>query len=111
MEYLAGPYSHVEPAIVALRYECHRQCAAELIKRGRVIYSPIVHGHNLLPELAHWRHREWLDYDLKILAKCSSVIVLMLDGWLESKGVKEELEFARERGLPVLHLNEGEYPL
>lgn len=111
MEYLAGPYSHVEPDIVALRYECHRQCCAALQLRGRCVYSPIVHGHNLLPELKDWTHQQWLDHDFKILRVCSSVIVLMLDGWDVSKGVTMELDFARERGIPIMYLKQGEYPV
>lgn len=108
MQYLAGPYSHPQPEIVALRYECHRQACAKLILAGGIVYSPIVHGHNLLPELAAWRHAEWIAYDLKILAKCNSVIVLMLDGWEESKGVQQELEFAKEAGLPIMYMKESD---
>ena len=119
MEYLAGPYSYrgvgwtpeQNQVIEAARYQAHRKCCAELLLRGRCVYSPIVHGHNLLPELNAWSHQQWLDHDFKVLRVCSSVIVLKLEGWDVSKGVKMELDYARELGLPVMYLEEGEYPL
>jgi len=39
-----------------------------------------------------------------MLAACDEVVVLMLDGWDESAGVREEVRLARGFGKPVRYL-------
>jgi hypothetical protein len=46
----------------------------------------------------------WQHYDRALLARCDEVLVLMLPGWRESIGVREELRLARELGKPVRYL-------
>lgn len=48
-------------------------------------------------DTAHHSWEEWLEYDEFIISKCCAVF--RLDG--ESKGADREVEFARERNIPV----------
>ena len=87
-----------------LRFQLAASHAAELMRQGRKVYSPISHTHPIaqygLPK--GWDF--WEQYDRAILSRCTEVIVLMLHGWKESKGVTAEIEIAKELGLPVSYL-------
>lgn len=104
MIYLAGPYTHKDPAVVHARYEAHRKACAQLLKDGHTVFSPIVHGHNMLPELDHWRHEEWMEYDMKILNRCDHIIVLTIDGWKESRGTQEEIRYCLNQGIRIEYM-------
>ena len=102
--YLASPYSHPDPAVREERYRAACRAAAALLLAGQPIFSPIAHSHPLvaygLP--ADWSF--WQRYDREMLARCDEVVVLMLVGWRESVGVREEIRIARELGKPVRYL-------
>jgi nucleoside 2-deoxyribosyltransferase len=101
MIYLASPYSHPDPDIREQRFRAACQATVRLIAAGHVVFSPIVHGHPLahygLP--TDWSFWEWFDRDY--LMRCDEVVVLMLDGWRESTGVRAEIALARDLGKPV----------
>jgi hypothetical protein len=105
MIYLASPYSHRDPAVRQHRFDAVCRVAAELIRHGAVVYSPIVHGHPLcrydLP--TDWAF--WQEYDLAFLKKCDRIVVLRLDGWQESVGVRAEVEAAARLGKLVNYLD------
>jgi len=104
MIYLASPYSHPDPAVRAERYRAACRATAALLLAGQPVFSPIAHGHPLveygLP--ADWTF--WQRYDRELLARCDEVVVLVLAGWRESVGVREEIRIARELGKPVRYL-------
>ena len=100
--YLATPYSHERPAVREHRFNVVNRVAADLMRDGVHIYSPISHTHPIamagdLPK--GWDF--WEQYDRAVLAACMKVIVLRQEGWEESKGVAAEIAIAREMGLPV----------
>lgn len=100
--YLAVPYSHPDPAVRLARFETVNKHAATMMQNGLHIFSPISHTHPIalagsLP--LGWEF--WRAYDRAILQVCSKLVVLCLDGWHESKGVKGEIEIADELGIPV----------
>jgi len=103
--YLACPYSHPHRSVRLIRFEAANRAAAALMAQGKHVFSPISHTHPIaeiggLP--LGWDF--WEGYDRAVLAVCAEVIVLMLDGWKESKGVITEIAIARELGLPVTYL-------
>ena len=100
--YLATPYSHDDPAVREQRFRVVNRVAAELMRDGMHIYSPISHTHPIamasdLPK--GWDF--WEQYDRVVLDACVKVVVLRQDGWEESTGVKAEIEIAKELRLPV----------
>ena len=102
MIYLASPYSHDDPAIQQQRYEAACEATAHLIKQGYPVISPIVHSHVLHAEYGcggDWDTWSRIDHD--IIKASDEVWVLMLDGWRESRGVKAEMDYAHEIGVPV----------
>ena len=104
MIYLASPYSHSDANIRQQRFEAVCRMAAELMRRGEFVFSPIAHSHPIaafgLP--THWEF--WETIDREHLARCDEVVVLTLDGWRESEGVQAEIRIAAELGKRVRYL-------
>lgn len=104
--YLASPYSHKDPYIQIQRFE--RACAwtASLLRRGRIIFSPIAHSHPLVRYGLPERFDFWKHFDTTILSRCDELWVLQLPGWQDSTGVQSEINIAREHGLKILYLRD-----
>lgn len=106
LHYLASPYSQYQQG--------HEQAfldaalsAAMLLKRGMHVFSPICHSH---PIAVHGHidkvdHDFWLRLDIAILDECDSLLVLMMPGWNESRGVKAEIDHAEATGKPISYLS------
>jgi len=100
--YLAGPYSY-NPA---LAFEMHMQYAAFLFKEGHLIFSPILHNH----QLAHTHNLPtdisfWHKYNKDMLLKCDELMVIaerML--WQKSEGVQHEIKVAKEANMPISYI-------
>jgi len=104
MIYLASPYSHESFGVRTKRYIAACKAAGELMSRGEEVFSPIAHSHGIalcgdLP--IGWEY--WENIDRECLRVCSSVTVLKLDGWEQSKGISAEVAIAEELGLPVTY--------
>ncbi len=101
MIYLASPYSHPDAAVRQARFEAACHAAAELIRRGHVVFSPIAHSHCIaqhgLP--ADWGY--WERHDRRLLAACDELWVLKLEGWQHSRGVQAEIAIAWAMGKPI----------
>jgi hypothetical protein len=105
--YLATPYSHEDPVVMESRFESVNRVAAKLMSDGLHIFSPISHTHPIaiagkLP--TGWEF--WNQYDKLVISVCKGMIVLCLDGWLESVGVTAEIDIAKEFGVPIEYINE-----
>lgn len=103
--YLASPYSHQNKDVEISRYLEISTIAANLMKNGFVIFSPIVHCHPIaifhsLPT----DFKYWENYLKVFIRKSDEVIVAMMDGWRKSKGVQEEIRLAIEIGVPASYL-------
>ena len=106
--YLASPYTHKDSSTRELRYLAARDHTAQLLAQGLIIYSPIVHCHDLakansLPYDASF----WTRYNFAMLARCDFIRVLKLPGWKESKGVKAEVGEARRRQITEVYDTPG----
>lgn len=101
MLYLASPYSDPDPSVREARYRAACRAAAELIRHGVPVFSPIAYSHPLaafgLP--GDWAF--WASFDRAFIEACSEVRVLALPGWRESRGVRAELRIARSLRKPV----------
>jgi len=101
MIYLASPYTHPDRDVREIRFRAVCAFAAEMMRQGRHVFSPIAHTH---PIAAHGLPGDWAfweSYDRDMIARCDEVAVLCLPGWEESKGVRAEIAIAVDLGLPV----------
>lgn len=106
--YLASPYSSDDPMVRAERYEAACKKAAELMQMGFSVFSPIAHSHPISAHLPPERvvdHEFWMGQDLPILDSAERLYVLMLPGWVTSRGIAREVEEARRLGIPVVYEN------
>lgn len=101
MIYLASPYNHDDPAVRVERFEAVCRFAAGLMRSGLVVFSPIAHTHPIAEHGLPKGWEFWERFDREFLEAADSMIVLMLDGWVESVGVQAEIDIARELEIPV----------
>lgn len=101
MIYLASPYSHPDPAVRDERFRAACRATAALLRAGEVAFSPIVHSHPLVAFGLPTAWAFWDRIDRAYLERCDEVVVLMLDGWKESVGVRAEIGLARGLGKAV----------
>jgi hypothetical protein len=52
----------------------------------------------------HIDHEFWMKQDIPMLARAERLMVLMIDGWKQSRGVAEEIYFAINRRLPIEYI-------
>jgi hypothetical protein len=100
--YLASPYSHEDAYVMEERFRAVCEAAAAMMRRGEFVYSPIAHSHPIakvggLPK--GWEY--WQEFDEIMIRNAGKLVVLMLDGWMESEGVAAEIQLAEKLGIPV----------
>jgi nucleoside 2-deoxyribosyltransferase len=89
--YLASPYSHADERIKESRHKQVCLAAARLIAQGAVVFSPVAYSH----PIASYSEApgDWVTWEkqcLALLDRCDLMLVLMLDGWRESTGIRAE---------------------
>jgi len=99
--YLASPYSDPDPRVREERFHAACRAAAELMRAGKLVFSPIAHTHPIVKYGLPKGWEFWQAYDREHLEACEEVLVLMLDGWMQSVGVLGEIRIAEELGKPV----------
>ena len=100
--YLAGPYSYNPP----LAFEMHMQYAAHLMREGHLIFSPILHNHQLSKTYAlPTDFTFWKRYNKALLAQCKEMWVIA-EGllWKNSAEVRNEIEFANSLDMPISYI-------
>lgn len=108
MQYLASPYSHCNSLVREKRTRSAARIAGILFDRGEFVIPAIPLGH----EMASWTKEKgddwktWAEFDKELIRRCDGVIVLCIDGWRESIGVKAEIKFAKSIGKPVRYIDE-----
>ena len=101
--YIASPYQHKYKRIVEERYIDVSRATAKIINTFPHIipFSPIVYTHPLIDFIE--AGVDWYTFDLELLYRCDAVLVLKLDGWKDSFGVKLEIKEAHETDIPVIY--------
>ena len=112
--YLASPYLYrrndisdmAKSQVHEFRYQKAIDATAYLMKKGLAVYSPIVATHPVavkhdLPLGSEY----WMQFDELALVKCDEIVVLTLDGWKESPGVKREIEIMQQLHKDVTYLD------
>ena len=98
---MASPFSHLDPAVRERRFQAACRVAAELTRKGRIVFSPIVYSYSLCQHGLPLDWEFWQPYDLAFLAMCEEVVVLKLDGWEQSIGIQGEIAAAKALGKRV----------
>ena len=107
--YIAIPYSHEDERIRHARFEVATAYFAHLINRGIYAFSPITNSHPPAEYGVRTDWDFWEGYDKKVLDACSEIHVLTMPGWGTSKGVTEEINYARSKDMPVKYISPKGY--
>lgn len=106
MIYVANPYSHQFTQVMDARFRVVEKYVAEMSMRGHLMYSPIVHFHEIarkykLPsDFKYWR-----EICIDMLNRSTRVHVLKMSGYEVSKGVLAEIAHAEKIGIPVTYVD------
>lgn len=102
--YLAVPYTDPDPLVREYRAWCANERAAELLRRGEMVLSPIAHSHGLALQCGLPKDIEfWWPWNKRGIKASICLEVLVLDGWEDSVGVRREVAYARDTGRDVRH--------
>lgn len=89
------------------RFRRVNKVAAKLQAQGITVISPITQSH-----LLHIDHgldgdfEFWQQHNFTTLNRCDVLFVLMLPGWKESDGLQGEIAFAKQKGMPIIYIDE-----
>lgn len=106
LAYLATPYTKYAAGIDAA-FRDASALAAELLRAGIAVYSPIAHCHPLAIHggLDPLDHSVWIPFDAAMMDAAKVLIVAHMDGWRESFGVTHEIGVFARAGKPIYDLD------
>lgn len=108
--YLASPYSHDDPMVKRERYLAVVGIASVLTKMGYVLIEPIGTSHpmaELFTLDTGWEY--WSRRDHLLIERCDGLIVAMMNGWQDSRGVQAEIKKANELEMPIYYINPANF--
>ncbi|MCP1911511.1 nucleoside 2-deoxyribosyltransferase [Bradyrhizobium elkanii] len=104
--YLACPYTDPSAAVRLERFNQATKAAAALIRQGHIVFSPITMTHPIDIEMVGTENtlgsEFWVAFDEAFMERCDAFVLLPLDRWEESSGVRREIEFFQKAGKPLM---------
>jgi len=108
--YVAVPFSHDDEKVMVQRFDAVTLFCGKLIADGYHVYSPITHTWPMAQVTNMRTDWDFWEENCRLyLSKCDKLIVLMLNGWKESKGVQSEIKIAEDLGLEIEYVEGDEY--
>lgn len=105
VHYLASPYTNYPHGLANAAIDV-AAVAGELMRRGVIVFAPIVHGHAVTESVSlPLDHAFWMRECRAPFLGCASLIVAKLPGWDHSRGVAMEIEWAADLDMPTFHLD------
>ena len=103
--YLATPYSKYSDGLEAAFVEAAK-AAAFLTRHGIGVFSPIAHTHPVAVygNLDPLDHTIWLPADAPMMAAAVGMVIVKMDGWQESYGIKKEIEAFEAMSKPIEYM-------
>ena len=106
--YLACPFSAPDPEVRKARVATIAKITAGLIAEGHIVFSPVAYTAEIQ------KHADppagWYNFTLRQLAACTHLLVVKLDGWQKSLGIKLEIAFAKGAGMPIEYMEDNDEP-
>ena len=99
--YLASPYSRYPHGQAAACEDVGRIAVRLVAERDLCVFSPILYFHTLAMLGGFDLHDPvWLEMDRRFFDVATVMVVAGLEGWRQSAGIAQELEWAKEAGKP-----------
>lgn len=108
--YIASPYTNDDKFIKEVWVLVVSKVCAELMKEGKIIFSPIAMGHNISKTAdipSDWAY--WADTCVAYLERCQALYVVMIEGWKKSTGVTAEIQIAIDMNIPIMYIDPEDY--
>lgn len=100
--YLASPYSHPEASMREWRFKEACKAAVWLMAQGFMVFSPIIHSHQIALEgRLPTGFDTYAEFDKRLIRASDVLAVYELAGWKESVGVQAELAYAASLGMRI----------
>lgn len=103
--YLATPYSKYPQGLEAA-YEEACRLSGEFVRAKKAVYCPIAHTHGIA------KHGKldpydtgWYLFDEPEILLSGGLVVAMMEGFEVSRGVNQEIVYAKSLGLPLYTLD------
>lgn len=105
--YLATPYSKYEGGIWLAQMEACRAAAYVIQQQNRSVYSPIAHSHYIAihGKIDPLDHSLWMAQCKPMMDAACGLIVVKMQGWQESVGIRQEIAAFEAAGKPVEYLD------
>lgn len=106
MIFVAIPYYHLDKDIIKFRTSIIAKYCGGLLRDGIIPMSPICFGTtvldycNLPSDFSFWDK-----LSIAYLNSAKEMHVLCVDGWVDSRGVNEEIIHAKELGIPIKYIS------
>lgn len=105
--FLSTPYQLYEGGPEAAAAEAAK-IAGELLLEGVKVFSPIVHGHQLVKhcnDIDATDNEFWAEVNLPDMEDSDYLLIAEMKGWKDSSGIAEEKDWFQSAGRPVYYLN------
>lgn len=102
--YLGSPYTKYAAGIDAA-FRDVSAIAADLLREGVKVYSPIAHTHPIAVHgnIDPLNHDIWLPFDSAMMDAADAMCIAEMDGWESSYGVAFEIRRFRDQGKPIYY--------
>jgi nucleoside 2-deoxyribosyltransferase len=97
--YLSGKYS----GEIIENIDVARRIAIELWEQGFSVLTPHLNTYHFETD-CKCTYEQYIQGDLEMLSRCD--VIVMLQGWNQSKGATKEREFAKYLGMPIYYYPE-----
>jgi hypothetical protein len=103
--FVSTPYKDWDDPDAA--FQAAAKVTGALMKEGVSVFSPIVHGHPiaLACDIDPYDYDIWHPQNRPMLDAAFGIIVVEMDGWEESEGIRDEIPAFRSTGRPVVRLD------
>ena len=105
--YLASPYTHPNAIVRTQRVIKAKLTAAALTQKGYTVLSPIVYYDELVQIMPGHGHdfAAFEKHNKRMINACHAMLVLRIQGWLDSVGVQAEIAYCREKNKRVIFID------
>ena len=103
--FLACPYGHSEDSVVEERFNRCNEVAATIVVAGHAVFSQVTMSHPINRVLQGYDRaaigKLWAPIDAAFMEMLDELVVLDLEGWEQSAGIRREIDYFKGRGRKV----------